>query len=99
MTAQTKPAALCWGLSTLLQSSSVLLLQTAAHSKTAALNPCPGVSFTSLQGSSARPVRVVDIPGHPRVRGKFESHLDRARGVVFVVDSVDFMPKKTETAE
>ena len=43
---------------------------------------------------------MVDIPGHPRVRGKLESYLEKgAKGVVFVVDSVDFMPKKTETAE
>jgi hypothetical protein len=54
----------------------------------------------AMQGGRARPVRLVDIPGHPRVRGKLEAYLGRgASGVVFVVDSVDFMPKKTEAAE
>lgn len=70
-------------------------LTAALPGQTAAL-PCPAAA---AQGSGARPVTLVDVPGHPRVRGKLESYLDHARGVVFVVDSVDFMPKKTETAE
>ncbi len=41
----------------------------------------------------------MDVPGHPRVRGGFQAHLAAARGVVFVLDSVDFLPHKTETAE
>ncbi|KAI3424957.1 hypothetical protein D9Q98_008338 [Chlorella vulgaris] len=49
--------------------------------------------------TSARPVQLVDIPGHPRVRGQVERYAGRAAGVVFVVDSVDFMPRKTEAAE
>ena len=47
----------------------------------------------------ARPVTLVDVPGHPRVRGAMQRYADRAAGVVFVVDSVDFMPRKTEAAE
>jgi signal recognition particle receptor subunit beta len=49
--------------------------------------------------ASARPVQLVDVPGHPRVRGQAERYAGRAAGVVFVVDSVDFMPRKTEAAE
>lgn len=54
-----------------------------------------------LQAShpGARPVTLVDVPGHPRVRGAMERYADRAAGLVFVVDSVDFMPRKTEAAE
>ena len=48
---------------------------------------------------SARPIHIVDIPGHPRLRHVFDVHAPSARGVVFVVDSVDFMPKKAEVAE
>jgi signal recognition particle receptor subunit beta len=44
-------------------------------------------------------VHLVDVPGHPRVRRGFQAHLPSARGVVFVLDSVDFLPHKTETAE
>lgn len=52
------------------------------------------------KSTAARPVRVVDIPGHPRVRGSVDSYLEKgAGGVVFVVDSVEFMPKKTDAAE
>ena len=39
------------------------------------------------------------MPGHPRVRSRFEQYADRACGVVFVVDAVDFLPHKTEVAE
>lgn len=47
----------------------------------------------------ARSVTLVDVPGHPRVRGAMDRYADRAAGLVFVVDSVDFMPRKTEAAE
>ena len=39
------------------------------------------------------------MPGHPRVRSRFEQYADRACGVVFVVDAVHFLPHKTEVAE
>lgn len=48
---------------------------------------------------SARPIHIIDIPGHPRLRTVFDVHAPSARGVVFLVDSVDFMPKKSEVAE
>lgn len=45
-------------------------------------------------------IRVIDIPGHPRIRGRyFDQHISPAAGIVFVIDSVDFMPRKTEAAE
>lgn len=53
----------------------------------------------SEQGKHGRPVHVVDVPGHPRVRGIFERYVDQARGIVFLLDSVTFVPNKTETAE
>lgn len=52
------------------------------------------------QGSDkATAVHLVDVPGHPRVRRAFERHLPSVRGIVFVVDALDFLPHKTETAE
>jgi signal recognition particle receptor subunit beta len=51
------------------------------------------------QSGRKRSVRVVDVPGHPRVRSRFEQHADRACGVVFLLDAVDFLPHKTEVAE
>ena len=41
----------------------------------------------------------MDVPGHPRVRHKFEEYADRTRGIVFVVDSAEFLSQKTEIAE
>lgn len=53
-----------------------------------------------LQGSGkATLVTLVDLPGHPRVRRGFEQHLRSTRGIVFVVDALDFLPHKTDTAE
>ncbi|EFN54587.1 hypothetical protein CHLNCDRAFT_59704 [Chlorella variabilis] len=59
----------------------------------------PLASEKAAGAPAARPVRLVDIPGHPRVRGQVERYAGGAAGVVFVVDSVDFMPRKTEAAE
>lgn len=61
--------------------------------------PPSAASPAARTQAGAQPVRIVDIPGHPRVRRQFELYADRARGIVFVVDAVDFMPKKTDTAE
>lgn len=38
----------------------------------------------------ARPIHMVDIPGHPRVRSLCAPFLARARGLVFLVDAMDF---------
>ena len=49
------------------------------------------------QDRREKPLRMVDVPGHPRIsKGIFASHTDRAKGVVFVVDSVDFMMQKDQ---
>ena len=52
-----------------------------------------------VQGGKKCSVRVGDVPGHPRIRRRFEQYADRACGVVFLVDAVDFLPHKTEIAE
>ena len=51
------------------------------------------------QEQNLRPVHLVDVPGHPKVRNRFEGYVNDARGVVFVIDSVDFMGQKTAIAE
>lgn len=63
-------------------------------------------TFTSIKenvgdyqagGSS---VKLVDIPGHYRVRDKcFELYKDRAKGIVFVVDSVSVQKEIRDVAE
>ncbi|KAL1740197.1 signal recognition particle receptor beta subunit-domain-containing protein, partial [Schizophyllum fasciatum] len=43
-------------------------------------------AFAALPGLK-RPVRVIDVPGHPRVRDQFREHLPEARAIAFVVDA------------
>ncbi|CAI5503264.1 unnamed protein product [Closterium sp. Naga37s-1] len=38
----------------------------------------------------ARPVHLVDLPGHPRLRSLGAPFLSRACGIVFLVDALDF---------
>ncbi len=42
---------------------------------------------------------LIDIPGHPKVRGKAVQFYSTARAVLFLVDAVDFMAQKTMVAE
>lgn len=51
------------------------------------------------QNPKARPVRLVDVPGHPRLRGLVDPLLQRASAVVFLVDALDFMPHIRANAE
>jgi len=52
-------------------------------------------THTSLQTNSSvifvplsnKTLRIVDIPGHPRVRDQFQEHLPDAKAVIFVVDA------------
>lgn len=50
-------------------------------------------SHTSMQSNSAvvplaqKTLRIIDIPGHPRIRDQFREHMQDARGIVFVVDA------------
>lgn len=52
-----------------------------------------------MQGTKAKAIQLIDIPGHPRVRHKFEEYTDRTRGIVFVVDAAEFLTQKTLIAE
>lgn len=51
------------------------------------------LSHTSLQTNSVqmtlsptKTLRVIDVPGHPRIRDQFREHLKDAKVVAFVVD-------------
>jgi len=37
--------------------------------------------------SSNKSIRVIDVPGHPRLRDRFQDHLSDAKAVGFVVDT------------
>lgn len=51
------------------------------------------------QSPAARPVTLVDVPGHPRVRDTWLAWEKSAQGIVFLVDAVDFLPQKSAIAE
>ncbi|VFQ82261.1 unnamed protein product [Cuscuta campestris] len=51
------------------------------------------------KGGKIRPVRVVDVPGHPRLRPTLDGFLPLTAGVVFVVDSIDFLPNLRAASE
>ena len=37
--------------------------------------------------SSNKSIRIIDVPGHPRLRDQFQDHLMDAKAVAFVVDT------------
>ncbi|XP_020528479.1 signal recognition particle receptor subunit beta isoform X2 [Amborella trichopoda] len=55
-------------------------------------------SETSKKGK-IKPVHVVDVPGHSRLRPKLDEFLSQAAGLVFVVDALDFLPNCRAAAE
>ena len=52
-----------------------------------------------MQKNQINPVRVIDVPGHPRLRPKLDEFLPQAAGIVFVVDALDFLPNCRAVAE
>ncbi|CAE6495616.1 unnamed protein product [Rhizoctonia solani] len=80
------------------RGTSVLILgptdagKTAVYSTLAFGRAIP--THTSIQSNSTlyttshgRTLRLVDVPGHPRLRDQFTDHLEDTAAVVFVVDS------------
>jgi hypothetical protein len=53
----------------------------------------------SVAAQSVGSVRLVDIPGHPRLRKLIRAFAGRARNVTFVIDSKSFSATSKENAE
>ena len=51
------------------------------------------------KGRARGQVKLVDVPGHPRLRHKLEQHLRDAKAVVLVVDAAEITPQRVEAAE
>lgn len=51
-----------------------------------------------MQGSSKH-VKVIDVPGHPRLRSVFDLHAASASCIIFVLDSSTFVAEKQTVAE
>uniref|UniRef100_A0A2P2JYI1 Signal recognition particle receptor subunit beta n=1 Tax=Rhizophora mucronata TaxID=61149 RepID=A0A2P2JYI1_RHIMU len=46
-----------------------------------------------------KPVHLVDVPGHSRLRPKLDEFLPQAAGIVFVVDALEFIPNLRAISE
>ncbi|KAI3881329.1 hypothetical protein MKX03_017839 [Papaver bracteatum] len=46
----------------------------------------------SSKKGKRKPARVVDVPGHPRLRPKLGEYLPQTAGLIFVIDALDFLP-------
>lgn len=55
-------------------------------------------SETTKKGK-IKPVHLVDVPGHSRLRPKLDEYMPQAAGVVFIVDSLEFLPNCRAAAE
>ncbi|XP_068648493.1 uncharacterized protein [Aristolochia californica] len=53
----------------------------------------------SAKKGKAKPIHVIDIPGHSRLRPMLDNFLALAACLVFVVDAVDFLPNCRAAAE
>lgn len=51
------------------------------------------------QKGKIRPVHLVDVPGHSRLRPKLDEFLPQAAGIVFVVDALEFLPNCRAASE
>lgn len=53
----------------------------------------------SSKKGKIKPVHLVDVPGHPRLRSKLDEFLPQAAGIVFLVDASDFLAKYSLASE
>ncbi|XP_074284363.1 uncharacterized protein LOC141608959 isoform X2 [Silene latifolia] len=53
----------------------------------------------SESAKKVKPVHLVDVPGHARLRPKLDEYLTQAAGLVFVVDALEFLPNCRAAAE
>ncbi|VVA99528.1 unnamed protein product [Arabis nemorensis] len=53
----------------------------------------------NIKKGKTKPVHLVDVPGHSRLRSKLEEYLPRAAAIVFVVDALEFLPNCRAASE
>lgn len=53
----------------------------------------------STKKGKIKPVHLVDVPGHSRLRPKLDEFLPQAAGIVFVVDALEFLPNCSAASE
>ncbi|KAG8640132.1 hypothetical protein MANES_13G027800v8 [Manihot esculenta] len=58
-----------------------------------------GKTVLFYQKGKTKPVHLVDVPGHSRLRPKLDEFLPQAAGIVFVVDALEFLPNLRAVSE
>lgn len=61
----------------------------------------PSITTFTLRssGKDSKQIRLVDLPGHPRLRDEFKKYVREASAVVFVVDVVGIVRNAGSVAE
>ncbi|KAJ1556037.1 hypothetical protein HK096_001305, partial [Nowakowskiella sp. JEL0078] len=57
------------------------------------------ISLTSFDGVPSKPIHIVDIPGHSKLRFKWSEFAPISRGIVFLIDSSTYSKMESEIAE
>lgn len=55
--------------------------------------------FLPSTTSQKKALEVVDVPGHPRLRGSFKTYVPEAKAIVFVVDASTVTRRGAQVAE
>ena len=79
-----------------LRGGSPYLTTVTSMTENEARFPVEGKS--AKRGVVRKQTHLVDLPGHPRLRGMLDKHAQDARAVVFVVDAVDFTAQRRAVA-
>ncbi|KAH7929734.1 hypothetical protein BV22DRAFT_1191774 [Leucogyrophana mollusca] len=68
-------------------SGKTAILSTLAYNQTLPSHTSLQTNATVVALPSATTLRVVDVPGHPRIRDQFLEHMGDAKAIAFVVDA------------
>ncbi|KAF9053014.1 signal recognition particle receptor beta subunit-domain-containing protein [Panaeolus papilionaceus] len=75
------------------------LLSQLSYGKSLPTQTSMQMNSSSVVLSPQRSMRVIDIPGHPRLRTQFHEHLSEARAIAFVVDASSISRNGAAVAE
>ncbi|KAH0827052.1 signal recognition particle receptor beta subunit-domain-containing protein [Lanmaoa asiatica] len=67
-------------------SGKTAILSNLAYNQTLPSHTSLQTNSAQMTLSSTKTLRVIDVPGHPRIRDQFREHLKDAKAVAFVVD-------------
>ncbi|KAI9570478.1 P-loop containing nucleoside triphosphate hydrolase protein [Boletus coccyginus] len=67
-------------------SGKTAILSNLAYNQTLPSHTSLQTNSVQMMLSSTTTLRVIDVPGHPRIRDQFREHLQDAKAIAFVVD-------------